>query len=347
MGGARPDAARADQAQEEHGRVRRAPPRNPRPPRPTDRRPRPPRSAEADPRPPAPWPARTTRAPVAQEVESLRRQVAELTATRQRLSRLYFGQIEENRQRGKRLHQILESIGQIDSELDWTRCCRASPRSSSASLGFRVVLVRMLEPGLRPAAGRGLRRPRRGRAVVRSAPPTSRWRSSAAWLREEFRVSRSYFIGHQHEFSRTAPGGLPARPRTPRGMGVARGGRAARPAAEPRRRAGRLLLGGRPGGPAGALDRDHRAAGDASATTRWWRSRTPGSTASWGGRPASSRSPGSASAGAARAQEQLRLDRLPRAAHAAHRDPGVPGHPALGARGGARAGPAAPLPRAS
>ena len=82
-----------------------------------------------------------------EEVETLRRLVVELTATRQRLSRLYFSQVEENRQRGRRLHQILESIGQINSELDLDTLLPRIAGIVSKSLGFRIVLIHILEPG--------------------------------------------------------------------------------------------------------------------------------------------------------------------------------------------------------
>jgi signal transduction histidine kinase len=135
------------------------------------------------------------------EVEVLRRQVAELTATRQRLSRLYFSQIEETRQRGKRMHQILESIGQINSELDLDTLLPRIAGIISASLGFRIVLIHILDPGfdrLRASAFAGI--DDAGRAQLESADVTVE--EFGTWLREEFRVSRSYFISHQHELSR-------------------------------------------------------------------------------------------------------------------------------------------------
>jgi len=135
------------------------------------------------------------------EVETLRRQVADLTATRQRLSRLYFSQIEENRQRGKRLHQILESIGQINSELDLDTLLPRIAAIVSASLGFRIVLIHILDPGsdrLRARAFTGIDDASRAQ-LERADVSVGEF---GTWLREEFRVSRSYFISHQHELSR-------------------------------------------------------------------------------------------------------------------------------------------------
>jgi signal transduction histidine kinase len=147
----------------------------------------------AAPRGPAPVPPA--------EFETLRRQVEELTATRQRLSRLYFGQIEENRQRGKRLHQILESIGQINSELDLDTLLPRIAGIVSASLGFRIVVIRILDPGtdrLRASAFAGI--DEAGRERLEHTDVTVG--EFAACLRDEFRVSRSYFIRDQHELSR-------------------------------------------------------------------------------------------------------------------------------------------------
>jgi signal transduction histidine kinase len=157
-----------------------------------------PATAAAGPPCPAPCPP--------EEVEALRRQVAELTATRQRLGRLYFSQIEENRQRGKRLHQILESIGQINSELDLDTLLPRIAGIVSACLGFRIVLIHILDPGsdrLRPSAFAGI--DDAGRAQLERTDLTVE--AFGALLREEFRVSRSYFISHQHELSRQLPKG--------------------------------------------------------------------------------------------------------------------------------------------
>jgi len=141
-----------------------------------------------------------------QEVEALRRLVADLTATRQRLSRLYFSQVEDNRERGKRLHQILGSIAEISSELDLDTLLPRIAGIVSTSLGFRIVLIRILEPGsgrLRAHAFAGI--PDAGRAQLERTDVAVE--EFNGWLREEFRVSRSYFISHQHEFSRQLPEG--------------------------------------------------------------------------------------------------------------------------------------------
>jgi signal transduction histidine kinase len=141
-----------------------------------------------------------------EEVETLRRLVTELTATRQRLGRLYFNQIEETRQRGKRLHQVLESIGQINSELDLDTLLPRIAGIVSASLGFRIVLIHILDPDsgrLEASAFAGV--DDAGRALLERAVVTVE--GFGDLLREEFRVSRSYFIAGQHELRGQLPKG--------------------------------------------------------------------------------------------------------------------------------------------
>src|SRR5262245_47358110 len=65
--------------------------------------------------------ARTAATPAATsgaKPEPLAQQVQELTQAKQRLSRLYFTQLEENRKRAATLHQVLANIGRINAEPD-------------------------------------------------------------------------------------------------------------------------------------------------------------------------------------------------------------------------------------
>ena len=140
------------------------------------------------------------------ELASLRKQVAELTETRQRLSRLYFNQVEENRKRAQKLHQILENIGEINAGLDLEAMLGRLAETIRATLGFRVALVRLREPGsdaLKACAFAGI--DAAARATLAAADV--RLEDFLSWLREEFRVSRSYFISHANAFSETLPAG--------------------------------------------------------------------------------------------------------------------------------------------
>jgi len=141
-----------------------------------------------------------------EELASLRKQVAELTETRQRLSRLYFSQVEENRKRAQKLHQILENIVAINAGLDLEAMLERLAETIRATLGFRVVLIRLCEPGadvLRACAFAGIEPA--ARATLAAADV--RIEDFLSWLGEEFRVSHSYFISHSSAFSATLPAG--------------------------------------------------------------------------------------------------------------------------------------------
>ncbi len=140
------------------------------------------------------------------ELAALRKQVAELTETRQRLSRLYFNQVEENRKRAQKLHQILENIGEINAGLDLEAMLARLAETIRVTLGFRVALVRLREPGsdvLKACAFAGIDAGARAALIATDV----RLEDFLSWLREEFRVSHSYFISHTHAFNETLPAG--------------------------------------------------------------------------------------------------------------------------------------------
>ena len=79
---------------------------------------------------------------------------------------LYFEQLEENRKRSRAQHP-LENICEINSELDLDALLRRLAETIAASLGFRIVLIRLREPGtdrLRARAFAGLEPAARARA---------------------------------------------------------------------------------------------------------------------------------------------------------------------------------------
>jgi len=152
-------------------------------------------------------PARAGTAAAA-DVESLRRQVGELSGTKQRLSRLYFSQVEENRKRAQKLHEILENISRINSELDLDTLLSRLAETIKQSLGFRIVLIRIREPGtnrLRARAFAGLEEAARGSLQSEDVLVED----FLSWLRDEFKVSRSYFISHRNSFNRELVGYSP------------------------------------------------------------------------------------------------------------------------------------------
>ena len=154
-----------------------------------------------------PEPARQEEVRASQaEVEQLRQQVGELTLAKQRLSRLYFSQLEENRKRAQKLHQILENICEINTEYDLNALLVRFAETIRASLGFRIVLIRLREPGtnrLKAYAFAGI--DAAGTETLTAQDVLVE--DFLSWLRDDFKVSRSYFISHSHDFNRVLPKG--------------------------------------------------------------------------------------------------------------------------------------------
>src|SRR5206468_433428 len=92
------------------------------------------------------------------ERAQFQQRVAELERTRERLSRLYFSQRDETRRHAGRLHEILRMISGINANLDLSTLLDRIAVTIQSSLGFRIVLIRVREPGdeeLRPVAFAG------------------------------------------------------------------------------------------------------------------------------------------------------------------------------------------------
>jgi signal transduction histidine kinase/response regulator RpfG family c-di-GMP phosphodiesterase len=140
------------------------------------------------------------------ELETLRLQVLELNGAKQRLSKLYFNQLEENRKRAQKLHQVLENICDINAVLDLDALLERFAETIRKSLGFRIALIRLREPGTETLEARAF-------AGISAADQAAvaeqhiRVPDFLSWLKDEFKVSRSYFISHNHEFNRTLPKG--------------------------------------------------------------------------------------------------------------------------------------------
>ncbi|HYM80913.1 MAG TPA: HD domain-containing phosphohydrolase [Candidatus Limnocylindria bacterium] len=147
--------------------------------------------------------------PDSEALTALQAKNDELEKTKQRLSRLYFTQLDENRKRAERLHLILRIIGDINADLDLDRLMQRIAATIQHSLGFRIVLIRVREPGtnrLRARAFAGLADG--ARAALESEDVLLE--DFRSWLKDEFRVSQSYFISHKHSFSKILPPGCVA-----------------------------------------------------------------------------------------------------------------------------------------
>jgi signal transduction histidine kinase len=141
------------------------------------------------------------------EMQQLRNRVRDLESMRERLSRLYFSQVETGKARMEKLHRILEVVTRLNSSLDIDSLLAQIVGAVQKSLGFRIVLLRILDPdtmSLRARAFAGLS----GEAIRQLEAQDVELDTFLSWLDDEFRVSRSYFISHKHTFSRHLPGGI-------------------------------------------------------------------------------------------------------------------------------------------
>ena len=148
-------------------------------------------------------------AAAAAEPNPLQQQVVELEETRERLSRLYFNQLEENRRRAQKLQHILRVVSDINSDLDPDTLLTRIAETVQESLGFRIVLIRVREPGtdvLRARAFAGLG----DEARAHLAAEDVHLDDFLSWLKDEFKVSTSYFISHKESFNQILPRGYVA-----------------------------------------------------------------------------------------------------------------------------------------
>jgi len=155
----------------------------------------------------APSPARRAARTAAPRRMEPARLIAQLNADRERLSTLYTLAVEQNRQRADKLHRILENICDINSGLDLDALLRRLADTIASTLGFRVVLIRLRESGtdrLRACAFSGIDAAARAKLEAQDVPLIE----FLSWLREEFKVSQSYFISHAHDFSSRLPAGV-------------------------------------------------------------------------------------------------------------------------------------------
>lgn len=141
------------------------------------------------------------------EIEQLRLRTRELELTRERLSRLYISQVEAGKARMDRLHRLLEVVTQLNSTLDLDTLLDEIVRAVQAALGFRVVLLRVLDPekhALKARAFAGLSVEARAKLEAEDVALDD----FLSWISDEFRVSRSYFISHTHSFAQSLPEGV-------------------------------------------------------------------------------------------------------------------------------------------
>ncbi len=141
------------------------------------------------------------------EMQQLRQRVRDLESMRERLSRLYFSQVETGKARMEKLHRILEVVTRLNSSLDIDALLAQIVGAVQKSLGFRIVLLRILDPEtgtLRARAFAGLSSEAIAHLEANDVP-ISEFHS---WLSDDFRVSRSFFISHKTSMSQQLPPGV-------------------------------------------------------------------------------------------------------------------------------------------
>jgi signal transduction histidine kinase len=124
--------------------------------------------------------------------------MAELQTAKQRLSKLYFREVEESRKRTQRLQLLLEDICAIGGALDLDTVLARLAETLSQRMGFRVVVVRVREPRTDRLAARAFAGVDSETRAALEAEEV-RLGQLMSQLSEESKVSRSYFIGGGHE----------------------------------------------------------------------------------------------------------------------------------------------------
>jgi len=123
----------------------------------------------------------------------------ELTQASDRMGDLYRYQLLTSRNRAARIKKVLEVATSINSNLSLDVVLHEIVHAVAEAAGFRIVLLRVLNQAgthFEARAFSGL-----GREAIRKleqhAIPRQEFES---WLKEEFRVSHSYFISHEKKF---------------------------------------------------------------------------------------------------------------------------------------------------
>jgi hypothetical protein len=123
----------------------------------------------------------------------------ELTQASDKMGDLYRYQLLTSRKRAARIKKVLEIATSINSNLSLDKVLHEIVHAVSDAAGFRIVLLRVMNEAhgeFEARAFAGLNRDAI-RKLEQHRIPRSEFES---WLKEEFRVSRSYFINHERKF---------------------------------------------------------------------------------------------------------------------------------------------------
>lgn len=134
-----------------------------------------------------------------QEKEETQLELARAEREKGRISELYLRKLESSKRRAEELKKILEVGNSINSHLDLDLVLSQVVNAARESLGFKIVLLRIMnqeERVLEAKAFAGLEEDAMS-MLEESKIPEDQFRS---WMREEFRISVSYFISHTRNF---------------------------------------------------------------------------------------------------------------------------------------------------
>jgi signal transduction histidine kinase/response regulator RpfG family c-di-GMP phosphodiesterase len=131
-------------------------------------------------------------------VMALRKQ-AQANACAERQSQKVLTIEEEEKKRAKNLANILEISNGINATLDLEPLLNQIVEAIRQSLGFKMALLRILDEESRCFVARafaGL-----GQDAIRKlSSSTIPLETFKAWMKDEFKISQSYFISHEHGF---------------------------------------------------------------------------------------------------------------------------------------------------
>ena len=123
----------------------------------------------------------------------------QLTQAADEMGRLYRNQLLTSRKQSARLKKVLETATSIGSDLALDKVLHQIVHAVQDAVGFKIVLLRVLDERselFEARAFAGLDRQAIDK-LERHGVPRSEFES---WLKDEFRVSRSYFISHKANF---------------------------------------------------------------------------------------------------------------------------------------------------
>jgi hypothetical protein len=123
----------------------------------------------------------------------------ELTQASDKMGDLYRYQLLTSRKRAARIKKVLEIATSINSNLSLDKVLHEIVHAVSDAVGFRIVLLRVLNDAsgeFEARAFAGLNRDAIRKLEQLRIPRTE----FESWLKDEFRVSRSYFISHERKF---------------------------------------------------------------------------------------------------------------------------------------------------